>query len=208
MDERQRFKKAFRTLHTSNDFEERMEEKMNNRKNSRFKPAIAAAAAVAVLLVGGTTAYASDLGGIQRTVQIWLHGDLTEATFTYNKENNDGEFNADQDTGTYTLTDKNGNVIQSGGGVSGNGDGTTRPATADELMEDLNSPVTDFTGEKKLLYYKDQVIDLSDRFSDSDYYYMTIKDGSKTGYLTIKSDGGLAYSEDRYILPDEFDTAK
>ena len=205
MDEKQRFKKAFDTLHTSDDFEERMEEKMNNRKTFRFKPAIAAAAAVAVVLIGGTTAYAADLGGIQRTVQVWLHGDLTEATFTYSTENSDGESDTVQGSGTYTLTDKDGNVLQSGGGIVYNRDGSTRPATEEELEEQLDdSPDTDFTGEKKLLYYKDQVIDLSDKFSDSDYYYMTIRDSSKTGYLTIRKDGNTAYSEVRYILPDEF----
>ena len=200
MDEKQRFKKAFDTLHTSDDFEERMEEKMNNKKAFRFKPAIAAAAAVAVVLIGGTTAYAADLGGIQRTVQVWLHGDLTEATFTYDTENDAG-----QSIGTYTLTDEDGNVMQSGGGIVYNRDGSTRPATEEELEAQLDdSPDTDFTGEKKLLYYKDQVIDLTDKFSDSDYYYMTIRDGDKTGYLTIRKDGNTAYSEVRYILPDEF----
>ena len=33
---------------------------------------------------------------------------------------------------------------------------------------------------------------------------MKIRDGDKTGYLTIKKDGNTAYSEVRYILPDEF----
>ena len=48
------------------------------------------------------------------------------------------------------------------------------------------------------------MIDLTDKFSNSDYYYMTIKDGDKISYLTIRKDGNTAYSEVRYILPDEF----
>ena len=33
------------------------------------------------IILGGTgTAYAANVGGIQRTVQIWLHGDQTQAT--------------------------------------------------------------------------------------------------------------------------------
>lgn len=42
-----------------------------------------AAAAIAVcVIVGGTgTAYAANVGGIQRTIQLWMHGDQTSATF-------------------------------------------------------------------------------------------------------------------------------
>lgn len=213
MDEKQRFKKAFDSLHASDDFEERMEEKlksMNNRKIRRFQPAIAAAAAAAVILAGGSTAYAANLGGIQRTVQVWLHGDQTDATITYTILQDENDQTSETGVGTYILTeDQNGKVtaIQSGGGVAFNGDGTTRPATADELIDDsLNTPTTDFTGSKKLLYYKDQVIDLSNKFTDSDYYYLTIKGEDETLYVTVKKDGGTASSYDRYIQPDEFST--
>lgn len=208
MDEKQRFKKAFDTLHAPDGFEERMEKRMNNmnhKSTRRFRPAVAAAI-IAVLLVGGTTAYAANLGGIQRTVQVWLHGDQTEAVLTYDVQGDNGQ-SAQTGIGTYTLTDKDGKVIQSGGGVVGNGDGTTRPATADELQEALNNtPVTDFSGSKKLLYYKDQVIDLSDKFDESDYYYLTIKDGDDTIYVTVTRNGGIASSSDRYIQPDEWDS--
>ena len=34
------------------------------------------------MLALGSVAYASDLGGIQRTVQLWLNGEMTDATLT------------------------------------------------------------------------------------------------------------------------------
>ena len=142
-------------------------------------------------------------------LQVWLHGDQTDATITYIVQDENGQI-ADTGIGTYILTeDQDGkeHVIQSGGGVVINEDGTTHPATADELIEDsFNTPVTDFTGSRKLLYYKDQVIDLSDKFTDSDYYYLTIKDEDETIYVTVKKDGGTASSNERYIQPDEFST--
>ena len=41
----------------------------------------AAVAACLIVTAGTGTAYASDLGGIQRKVQLWIHGDQTDAQF-------------------------------------------------------------------------------------------------------------------------------
>ena len=47
----------------------------------RTKMKTAAAVIAGCIILGGTgTAYAANVGGIQRTVQIWLHGDQTQAT--------------------------------------------------------------------------------------------------------------------------------
>ena len=54
---------------------------MTERKTKR--PALRRAAtiglAAALVLALGSVAYASDLGGIQRTVQLWLNGEMTDA---------------------------------------------------------------------------------------------------------------------------------
>ena len=50
----------------------------------------AAAVIAGCIILGGTgTAYAANVGGIQRTVQIWLHGDQTQATLDVS---NDGTY--------------------------------------------------------------------------------------------------------------------
>lgn len=62
----------------------------------------------------GSVAYASDLGGIQRTVQLWLNGEMTDATLTVNE-------------GSYTLRypDKDGTEHEmGGGGIAIEDDGT------------------------------------------------------------------------------------
>ena len=60
---------------------------MTEQKTKR--PALRRAAtlglAAALVLALGSVAYASDLGGIQRTVQLWLNGEMTDATLTVNE---------------------------------------------------------------------------------------------------------------------------
>lgn len=85
-----------------------------NRKH-KLKTLAAAVAACLIVTVGTGTAYASDLGGIQRKVQLWIHGDQTTATLTINS---DGSY-----TGTYA--DKDGkNKEFGGGGIAFNQDGS------------------------------------------------------------------------------------
>lgn len=63
-----------------------------------------------------------DLGGIQRMVQVWIHGDLTKAVMNYNTK---------EELATYTLkyTDDEGKEIQADG-VTAEEDGTVRSLTA------------------------------------------------------------------------------
>ena len=84
-------------------------------RRSRRCPATLGLAAALVLALG-SVAYASDLGGIQRTVQLWLNGEMTDATLTVKN-------------GHYTVnyTDSEGNERErSGGGVAFEPDGTER----------------------------------------------------------------------------------
>ena len=101
-----------------------------NRKH-KLKTLAAAVAACLIVTAGTGTAYASDLGGIQRKVQLWIHGDQTTATLTINS---DGSY-----TGTYA--DKDGkNKEFGGGGIAFNQDGSERSLTQEEIMEELNAP--------------------------------------------------------------------
>ena len=131
MTNKERYKQAFSVLHTSDQFSVEVENMSRLNKKHNMKVA-AAALAGCIFLAGGTgTAYAANVGGIQRTVQVWLHGDQTTANMTVS------------DDGTYTIEypDENGETREiSGGGIAYEADGTERPLTGEELLEEANSP--------------------------------------------------------------------
>lgn len=188
MKNKERYKQAFSALNPSDHFEVRLEEKAMTKK--RWKPALAAVCAALAVVVGGTSVYAADVGGIQRTIQVWLNGDQTEAVLTVG------------DDGTYTITDSSGSTVQSGGGVAFNADGSERQLSGEEIAEHLENEVTTDTIDGKMyLLYKDQKLDLTGKFADSDYYYVMLKDGDKTIYVTVSKDGSLAYGTNRYLEP-------
>ena len=86
MTEKERFQRAFAPLHASPDT---MTEVMKMTERKTKRPALRRTAtiglAAALVLALGSVAYASDLGGIQRTVQLWLNGEMTDATLTVNE---------------------------------------------------------------------------------------------------------------------------
>ena len=49
------------------------------RKHTYIHKAAAAAAAAALIVCSTGVAYAANVGGIQRTIQLWVHGDQTNA---------------------------------------------------------------------------------------------------------------------------------
>ena len=118
MTDKEKFQKTFDKLHASPDVLTEVlnmttEKKAVPIRRKRYTTKVAAAVDALVLIVGsGSAAYAMDLGGIQRIVQVWIHGDQTNAIFTI-------------DEGTYTLdyTDENGKEVhRGGGGVAFNAD--------------------------------------------------------------------------------------
>mgnify|MGYP002678966765 CR=1 FL=1 len=177
MTNKERYKQAFSVLHTSDQFSVEVENMSRLNKKHNIKVA-AAALAGCILLAGGTgTAYAANVGGIQRTVQVWLHGDQTTANMTVS------------DDGTYTIEypDENGETREiSGGGIAYEADGTERPLTGTVW-----------------LYYKNQKIEITDKFQD-DVCYVKVQDGDETLYVTVKYQNGLAYSNEKYVEADEF----
>lgn len=194
MTNKERYKHAFSSLHTSENFKVRLEDNAMAAKYFKTRRALAAACAVLALLIGGTSAYAADIGGIQRAIQIWIHGDLTDAILR-----------VDEEEGTYSLTDGKGNVVEEGGGVAIEADGTERPLTSEEIAEDMENQVTTDTIDGRMyLFYGKQKYDITDEFLDNDYCYVTLKDGDKTIYVTVTKNGGIATSEKRYLMPNEF----
>ena len=167
----------------------------SHRKAVRaLRPLIAAAAVVA----GCGVCYANNVGGIQRTVQIWTHGQMTTAEMTVTEE--DGAANYEM-----TYKDENGKTVQvGGGGVAYNKDGSERPLTAEELQEDLNSPEveTDEKSGKTYIYYMNQKIDITDKFKDG-YAYVKVNTPDGTLYVTVKQGAEYAISSDKFITADE-----
>ena len=74
MTEKEKFQRAFAPLHASPDT---LTEVMKMTEQKHGKPALRRAAtiglAAALVLALGSVAYASDLGGVQRTGQLWLY---------------------------------------------------------------------------------------------------------------------------------------
>ena len=196
MTEKERFRRAFMPLHASPDT---MTEVMKMTERKTKRPALRRAAtiglAAALVLALGSVAYASDLGGIQRTVQLWIKGDQTDAVMTI-------------DQGHYTIdyTDKDGTEHEmGGGGVAIEDDGTERALTEEELFEHLNEPEVEEREDGTVtVYYLDQKLDVTDKFDEDGVCYVQLEGGEKTIYMTIKRGNGYATSTTKYILPSEF----
>ena len=188
MTNQEKYKQAFSVLQTSGDFSMEVEKMAMRQKHHKVKTIAAAVAACIVLVGGAGTAYAANLGGIQRTIQLWINGDQTNATL---------EINNDGNSSTYTIKipDENGNsTVITGGGVAMDGDGVERPLTEDEIMEQINQPDVEYEDDGSVwLYYKDRKLDITDRFEDG-ICYVKLTDGKDVKYLTIKYNDGYAMS--------------
>ncbi len=199
MTNKEKYKQAFSAVHVSEDII--WEAKHMNRTTNHFylKPVAAIIAACVILMGTATTAYAADIGGIQRIIQIWIHGDQTSATITF-----DG-------SGTYDMnyTDPDGNIQhQGGGGVAFEDDGSERPLTEEELMEHLNMPDVRYQEDGSVwVYWYDQCVEITEKFEDDVCYLTLMKDGEPL-YVTVKYQNGYATSPQKYVLPDSFNTEK
>lgn len=193
MTNQEKYKQAFSVLQTSGDFSMEVEKMAMRQKHHKVKTIAAAVAACIVLVGGAGTAYAANLGGIQRTIQLWINGDQTNATL---------EINNDGNSSTYTIKipDENGNSTEiTGGGVAIDGDGVERPLTEDEIMEQINQPDVEYEDDGSVwLYYKDRKLDITDRFEDG-ICYVKLTDGKDVKYLTIKYNDGYAMSDSKYV---------
>lgn len=195
MTNKERYKQAFSVLQVSETFSLE-EERMKRAKKQHTYRSIVAAAAACVIIVGSTTAaYAANLGGIQRTLQLWFQGDQTEATVQF-----DGN-------GGYSMeyVDGDGNVIQQhGGGVALNPDGTETPLSEEDLMAGLMGPDVQYEEDGSVyVYWLDQKLDISDKF-ENDVCYIQLVNGDEILYMTVKYQNGFATSPNKYLDPHSF----
>lgn len=151
--------------------------------------------AACLIFTMAVTAYAADIGGIRRIIQIWLHGEQTTAVL-------------DIQNGQYTLTDEEGSFIKGGGGVAFEPDGSERPLTEEEILAHLEHPEVIYQEDGRIwLYYRGQKIDITDCFDEEGYCYLELQDGEEVLYATIEKNGGLATSPTAYPKPHEFGTS-
>ncbi len=193
MTDRERYKRTFSVLQAS---EHRFMEvtSMNITRKISVRRLSAVCVAAVFVIAMASFAYAADVGGIQRTVQIWINGEQTSAVL-------------DIQNGTYTLTypDNAGNSHEvHGGGIALEDDGTERPLTEEEIMEHLDSPEVNYAEDGTIwVYYRGQALDITDTF-DNSISYVQVKDGDDVIYMTIKYQNGYATSSHSYPNPDSF----
>ena len=195
MTNREKYKQAFSAIRASDNFSLEAEKMERTAKQHRFRTMAAVVAVCATLVGGAAAAYAADAGGIQRAVQVWIHGDQTAATIQF-----DGN-------GSYSMeyTDGEGNVRhQSGGGVVFAPDGTEIPASEEDLMAHLTAPDVRYEEDGSVwLHWFDQSLDITDRFEDG-VCYVKLVNGDETLYMTIEYDNGYSVSSDKYPEPESF----
>lgn len=191
---KENYQRAFASLQVPREL--LMEEKLLNHKKRLYIPRFAIALMVPLLLMTSVSAvYASNLGGIQRILQVWIHGDQTTVTF-------------DLDEGTYhgTYQNKDGEIKEfSGGGVATNPDGSVRPVNEEELLDYLNSPYVEYEDDGTIwLYYYNQAMEITDMFNEDGICFILLQHEDETRYVTVKKDGGMASSPRAYVQPYEF----
>lgn len=196
MTNKEKYKQAFDALAASGDFQVEVDNMSRLNRRHKLKTIAAAIAACLIVTIGTGTAYAADVGGIQRKVQLWIHGDQTDVTL---KIDSDGSY-----TGKYT--DKDGNEKEfGGGGVAYEWNGKERPLTEEEIMEEMNAPDVEYEDDGKVMvYYKNQSVDITNKFDKDGVCYVKLEDGKGAIYVTVKYNNGFSTSPDRYIMPYEF----
>lgn len=196
MTNKEKYQRAFSVLHASDEFI--MEVKPMRQTTRKSIPRLVAICAAIVMVIGmSVVAYAADVGGIQRTIQIWLHGEQTDAVL----EIQDGEYSLGYEDAEGTPHEIH------GGGVAFGDDGQERPLTDEEIMEHLNGPEVDYKEDGSVwVYYMDQALEVTDLFEDG-VCYVQLKDGDGSLYMTIKYGRGHATSPHKYLSPDSFNTS-
>jgi len=168
---------------------------MKHAGKMRFSKLIIVCAILVLVFGLATVAYAADVGGIQRSIQLWIYGDQTDVILEI-------------ESGHYSLTyeDADGNVRhRSGGGVAVGPDGRVRPLTEDEILEELNSPEAVYEEDGTVwVYYFDQKIEITDKFDDQGVCYVQLKNGEEVLYMTIKDQSGYSISTRSYPNPGSF----
>lgn len=187
MTNKERYKKAFKTLRASEPISLEVEIMEERKKVYRMKKAVAACAAAAVMCGSMTVAYAADIGGIQQKITAWFHGEQTQMNVT---DNGNGSY-------TYTFTDENGKKqSQTGGGVVIDDEGNETPLSAEELLESVSNSVQADEDGRVWLYYYDKKVDVTELFGEDGICRVALEHDGKMVYFKIEGneDSGVTGS--------------
>ena len=199
MTNRDKYKLAFSKMHISDDFALEVNKMAITNKKVRLNKLIASVAVCALIISGATVGYAADIGGIQRTIQLWIHGEQTNVTVEF-----DGN-------GNYTIDymGDDGNIKQQGGGgVAFDDEGNERPLTEEELIEQLNSPEVNYNEDGTVwVYWINEKIEISDKFQDG-VCYIKLKNRDNSLYMTVKYKGGWSTSPHKFLAPDSWSASQ
>lgn len=196
MTNRERYVRTFQTLHASRTFMTEVSEmKKNDVKFCFSRRAAVAILACAMLLAMLSAAYAADLGGIRRQVQVWIHGAQTEAELTQGEDN------------SYKVTwqDEDGEIHEmGGGGIAYEPDGSERPLTMEEYLEHLNeAEIVNTDDGRVMVYYYDQAIDVTDAFDEDDNCRLALTHDGETTYFIFHGSPETDWSY--WSSPDGFE---
>lgn len=86
--------------------------------------------------------------------------------------------------------------------------GTTRPATEEELLGEVNAPDVAYEEDGRVIVCcNDQALEVADKFEDG-VCYVQLQIGEKAEYMTIKYQNGYALSPNGYVQLDVVDTGE
>lgn len=192
MTNKEKYKQAFSAIHISDDFSLEVNTMTTTHHKLNLNRLVAGFAACVLLVATATAAYATDLGGIQRKLQLWIHGDQTAVTIQF-----DGG-------GHYTMDyedDQGAPTHQGGGGVAIEDNGEERPLTEAELLEELARPEVSYLDDGSVwVYWFDQTIEITDKF-ENNVCYIKLVNGQETLYMTVRYQAGFSTSPDKYLAP-------
>lgn len=194
MTNKEKYQRTFGTLHASDEFLMEVNQ-MNTNHVISFRRVVSICAAAVLVFALATVAYAADVGGIRRTVQLWIHGDQTDVLW----EVENGEYHA-------SYQDASGSTHEiGGGGVAFGPDGEERPLTEEELLEHMDRPEVEYLDDGTVLvFYHSQQIDITDQFDEDGICFLQLKDGDTVQYMTVKYQNGYAMSPFEFVQPWEF----
>lgn len=192
MTNKEKYKEAFSAVHISDEFSLEVNKMAITSKKIKLNKLVAAVAACVLIVGSATAAYATDFGGIQRTLQLWFQGEQTDVTVEF-----DGNGNYEMD-----YVDEEGNENhQGGGGVALDNDGNERPLTEKELMEKINLPDVEYKDDGTAwVYWYNKKINITDKF-ENDVCYVKLVNGDETLYMTVKYQNGYSTSHRKFLAP-------
>lgn len=192
LDNQKRYRQAMDTLPIPELIKVETIQERERHPMKKAKSLALSAATAAVCLLGVTTAYAADLGGIRTTITSWFNGEKTEIEATPNG------------SGGYTFKTQDGEVIGGGGGVTFDENGNEVWLPADDVYEHgFAEQIVEENGRTYLII-QDCKEDLTDLFAKQNPIHVKLMVDGQMRYFEIENgsdrQGSKAYS---YSSSDE-----